>query len=125
MRNLLSPEIDQHRLRTPQVLALYGTYGDHESGQFHIIDKWKRRMVMIASVGYGWEHVSASYQDRCPSWEEMCMVKDMFWEPEDTVVQFHPRESEYISHHPYCLHLWKRVGSEFVLPPSILVGPKK
>ena len=25
---------------------------------------------------------------------------------------------------PYCLHIWKKIGSEFEMPPSILVGFK-
>ena len=28
----------------------------------------------------GWEHVSVSLPDRCPTWEEMCRVKDLFWD---------------------------------------------
>ena len=37
-------------------------------------------IAVIASWGGGWEHVSVSLARRCPTWEEMCMVKDIFWE---------------------------------------------
>jgi len=79
-----------------------------------------------------WEHVSVSLKrkhngsitpiPRCPTWEEMCKVKDLFWDGTDTVVQFHPPESEYVSQHHYCLHLWRKVGENFETPPSIAVG---
>lgn len=69
----------------------------------------------------GWEHVSVSRPDRCPSWEDMCIIKKLFWRDDETVVQFHPKETSYINNHPYCLHLWKKTGEEFELPPEICV----
>ncbi len=79
---------------------------------------------IIASDGAGWEHVSVSLATRCPTWEEMCDVKGLFWEPEDCVAQLHPPQSQYVNCHPFCLHLWRPAnGSFFPLPPSCLVGP--
>lgn len=76
-----------------------------------------------SSDGLGWEHVSISLsKKRCPIWEEMCMVKELFWDKEDAVIQFHPPESEYISMAKYCLHLWRPIGIEFPMPDSIMVG---
>jgi hypothetical protein len=72
----------------------------------------------------GWEHVSVSLIDRTPTWAEMCRIKGLFWDEEDTVVQFHPPKSEYVNCHPYCLHLWRWTGGEFPRPSSTLVGPK-
>lgn len=75
-----------------------------------------------------WKHVSVSRDDsrKPPPWETMCSVKDLFFEPEDWVVQFHPAKSEYVNYHPGCLHLWRYTGTEFKqpTPPSIMVGPK-
>jgi len=71
-----------------------------------------------------WEHVSVSLAHRCPSWEEMCKVKSLFWKPSDCVVQFHPPEEDYVNNHPFCLHLWRWRGGGFPRPPSILVGIK-
>ena len=70
----------------------------------------------------GWEHVSVSLPDRCPTWSEMCKVKALFWDEHDCVVQFHPPRSEYVNQHPYCLHLWRSIDRLFPMPPSILVG---
>jgi len=61
--------------------------------------------------------VSLFESEECPTWEEMCRVKDLFWEKNQTVIQFHPDESEYVNEHPGCLHLWKQVNAEFPLPP--------
>lgn len=54
-----------------------------------------------------WEHVSVSLANRTPTWEEMCMVKRLFWDDSECVIEFHPPRSEYISVHDNCLHLWK------------------
>lgn len=97
-------DIDGHKLK---IMACAGSYEstDHDRTQ-------------------GWDHVSVSSAARCPTWKEMCVVKNWFWEEEDTVVQFHPKKSEYVDNHPNCLHLWKQAGYDYELPPSILVGIK-
>ena len=79
---------------------------------------------VIASDGEGWEHVSVSLPTRCPIWSEMCFIKDMFWNDEDSVIQFHPPKSQYVNCHPFCLHLWRSTTGELILPDSILVGIK-
>lgn len=61
----------------------------------------------IVSDGQSWEHVSVSLGHRTPTWAEMCFIKSVFWDPEDCVIQYHPPESQYVNHHPYCLHLWR------------------
>jgi hypothetical protein len=81
-------------------------------------------VIIIASWGGGWEHVSVSLRRRCPTWDEMCMIKDIFWRDDECAVQYHPTKSEYVNNHPYCLHIWKKMGSEFDTPPSIFVGLK-
>ncbi len=76
----------------------------------------------------GWEHVSVHIMEfgkqRIPTWEEMCVVKDLFWNQEEAVVQFHPPKSEYVNNHPCVLHLWKWTKGEFPRPDSMLVGIK-
>lgn len=103
-----------------------GQMGSDESagnnGCFILKLRYGQSVRTIAGEGLGWEHVSASRVDRCPTWEEMCQIKDMFWDKTDCVVQFHPPESEYVNNHPYCLHLWKPIGIALPMPDSILVG---
>jgi len=75
-----------------------------------------------ASDGLGWEHVSVSLSvKRCPDWDEMCMIKNMFWDEEDCVIQYHPSKSHYVNNHPYVLHLWRPTNDNIPLPPKGLV----
>lgn len=84
-----------------------------------------QRINLIASTGLGWDHVSVSLRFRCPTWDEMSYVKDLFWKGEEPVIQVHPAKTEHVNIHPFCLHLWKpnEEGASILLPPSILVGP--
>ena len=54
----------------------------------------------------------------------MCEIKSMFFEDDEVVMQLHPKKTEYVNNHNYCLHLWKPIGKEIPTPPSILVGIK-
>jgi hypothetical protein len=73
-----------------------------------------------AVQGDVWDHVSVYLESRCPTWDEMCMIKDLFFESEKTVVQYHPPKSEYVNVAKYCLHLWAYKGS-MPRPPKIFV----
>ncbi len=98
--------------------------GEGNNGLFRF-ERYGIIFTVIASDGAGWEHVSVTInKDRCPTWEEMCLVKDMFWSEEDVVVQFHPAKKDYVNNHKYCLHLWKPIGEQIKTPDSILVGYK-
>jgi hypothetical protein len=86
------------------------------------------RLAIIAADGYapiaaGWEHVSVhayrGEQTRTPTWKEMCAVKDIFWDDDDLVVEFHPRRAEYVNTHPHTLHLWRHAA--IPTPPQALV----
>lgn len=63
--------------------------------------------IIFSDEGDSWQHCSVSSEKRCPTWDEMCLVKDTFFEPEDLCIQMHSRKSQYINLHPYCLHMWK------------------
>jgi len=80
------------------------------------------KAMIIFSWGGGWDHVSISYRNRCPSWEEMCAVMDIFFGPDECAVQYHPPEKDYVNRHPYCLHLWKPQGNDMPRPPKWMVG---
>ena len=80
---------------------------------------------VIVSDGLDWEHVSVSLPTRCPTWDEMCRVKALFWDVEDCVMQLHPPESDWVNNHSYCLHLWRPIGLEIPRPPNYLIGVKE
>ena len=94
------------------------SYGNN--GKFYL-NIGKAHLQIIASDGCGWEHVSVSLADRCPTWEEMCKIKDIFWDETDTVIQYHPPKSRYVNIHPYCLHLWRTTDQQIPVPPMPLV----
>jgi hypothetical protein len=97
--------------------ALASSKKNGNNGAFRV-----RGMFVIASDGGGWEHISVSTFGYTPTWDDMCKIKRIFWDAEDLVVQYHPRESEYVNNHPHCLHLWRPINKTLPEPPSIMVG---
>lgn len=100
--------------------------GDNQQGCFNIPRKGRTGSYFfcVVSTGMGWEHVSVSIPSemRCPTWEEMCYIKDIFWEKDQVVVQFHPAEKDYVNRHEHCLHLWRPTDQTFPVPQKIMVG---
>lgn len=95
-------------------------------GMFKIQRTIRTVLYAMASDGLGWEHVSvhcvSEGKERCPTWAEMCFIKDLFWDGDDVAIQYHPRKSEYVNMHPFTLHLWRPVGAELPTPDPLLVG---
>lgn len=123
MKHTLPDKLENGRLRRGH----FGTSStDGPSGAFFVQGPCGCELKIVASGAdeTGWEHVSVSTPRRPPNWQEMCLIKDLFWEPEETVMQLHPPHSEYVNNHAYCLHLWRPVFTNIPLPPSILVGLK-
>jgi hypothetical protein len=98
-------------------------------------------LMVIATDGDGappdqpsfhWEHVSchvkydtgkSGIKERTPSWDEMCLIKELFFDPEERVMQFHPPAAEYVNNHTSVLHLWKPINEiDIAWPDPILVG---
>ena len=111
--------LNRHRLRQGR-LASDKTYGFNGAFAFAVPGE-ARLVCVIASDGLCWQHVSVSFgahNHKIPSWEIMCRVKDLFWEPEDWVVQFHPAKSQSVNFHPGCLHLWRPLAQPLPTPPA-------
>lgn len=116
-----------------QVRIREGDFASEDSDGFNGLFEFflpilSRPIRVIASDGLGWQHVSVSMVGCVlpPSWHVMSQVKDLFWGPDEWVVQFHPPWSEHINNHPGCLHLWKCTdGREQPTPPGITVGIKE
>ena len=75
----------------------------------------------VCSTGGGWDHVSVSQRKRCPSWEEMCIVKDIFFNKNECCVEYHPAAKDYVNLHPNCLHIWKPQNADLPTPPKHFV----
>ena len=87
----------------------------------------QKGMTVIWSYAGGWEHVSIDGKNRMPTWEEMCQLKDMFFDDTECCVEYHPPKSEYVNNVKYCLHIWKPIekySGKLPIPPSIFVGLK-
>lgn len=130
---------EQYRLARPMRNGAYASDPGDLFGVFVLPLPGGRTLKIIACDGaedpttpreaWGWEHVSVSVAERggatrpkLPTWGEMCAVKDLFWEPEDVVVQFHPRRSEHVNF-AEVLHLWRNAMQPFPTPAPFLVGP--
>lgn len=101
--------------------------GDCRNGCFMVpCEETGATLFVIVSDGMGWDHVSVSVKDeeRCPTWEEMCFIKGLWFEPSEVVIQYHPDERDYINLHEYCLHLWRPQKRKLPTPPRTLVGWK-
>lgn len=127
MRDTVPEKLTYSRVRSGN-LGSDDSYG--MNGAFLVPGPCGLSLKIIATDGVeydadNWEHVSVSTKHRVPNWVEMCFVKDLFWDEEEAVMQLHPPKSDYVNHHPFCLHLWRPLNQTIPLPPSILVGPKK
>ena len=115
-------QINRYRVRHG-ALKSDNSYGNN--GRFIIPLRGRHaevvHLTVIASDGLGWDHVSVSLPHRCPEWEEMAYIKDLFWEPNECVVQYHPPADRYVNHHPYALHLWRPQGIEIPVPSLEMV----
>ena len=137
MRSSFSEAVERARVQIPRM----GTRPGDGWGHFlfntttHCRDRPDEIFVMVSTADAdGWtfnkwplpmfDHVSVSIRrsgapfPRCPTWEEMCRVKVLFFGDDETVIQYHPPKSDYVNHHKYCLHLWKPIGVVIPLPPK-------
>ena len=118
MRNLT--HLNEYRIK------YRGCMGNEKNGAFVFrLSGSNLNFVAIASDGAGWDHVSVSTESRCPRWNGMQQVKDLFFEPEEVAMQLHPAKSEYVNNFPYCLHILRPQNTKIPTPPSILVGIKE
>ena len=100
-------------------VAVMGDEGDACNGFLMIKPKG---LAVQFSDGGGWEHVSVSRKSKVPSYEDLCWIKEQFWNNRDTVMQLHVPKKDHVNVHPYCLHLWRPTDQEIPRPPGIMVG---
>ena len=124
---LTYPEVvEKGRERTD---SKFGTNPGERDGLFilRFPGTGQRLLILVGSAqtyaesglkGEPWDHVSISTPNRCPFWDEMCWVKDLFFADEECVVQFHPPKANYVNNHPFVLHLWKPLVGTVPMPPQ-------
>lgn len=114
MKNLHS--LDAYRVERPHFRQ------DEHTGYFKVM-VGQHSFYVIASIDDCgedglWDHISVTpkNQNRCPTWDEMCAIKNMFFEPEEECVEFHPKQSQYINMHKNCLHIWRPITKTLTTP---------
>ena len=106
MRNL--HEIDGYRLKGADIVELYGSTGDGGNGVFELRSSFDGApLLVVASNGDGWDHVSVSCGRRLPTYQDMQDVFRLFFRDDETAMQLHVPPNEHINCHPNCLHLWR------------------
>lgn len=128
MKRLVGNPFDQWRDRSAAVLQRFGTVGDEGNGIFHLTLPSGMKARVLASTGRGWDHLSVTVRakidvpsTRCPTWDEMVFIKRAFFEPHEWAVEYHPPQSQNISVHPFCLHLWRCQYADMPLPEEIQI----
>lgn len=116
MKNL--NELDKYRVKHPfwpQTAT---------SGAFKVFVKQRSFVVLAGIENTGddgmMEHISVTptNQKRCPTWDEMAAIKDMFFDSEEEAIQYFPKRSRYINIHEYCLHIWRPVNGQTLRKPG-------
>lgn len=125
MRNLFDLDPCVQRVTSQRVFDLYGTVGDAGNGCFTVTRRSRGamlRFVVVVSTDDDWEHLSVSLKQRTPTWEEMAWIAELFFYPEERLVQYRPPAAEYVNMHPHCLHWWRSVRLTMPAPDPIAVG---
>ena len=121
MRAEIPAKVEAYRVTRGPMRSIKG-FGFN--GAFLIPYKTRTQSVelsVIVSDGDGWDHVSVSTEHRCPTYSELKYIKCLFFDDAETVVHFYPKKSANINTHPFCLHLWRKQGSEYELPPAYMI----
>lgn len=129
MKKLNTPEFDKLRDRATEA-DVYGHINDGTCGVFNLVSPVDGEHIgVIATCGGGWDHVSVSREDRCPTWHEMEYVKRLFFKEHECAMQLHPPVREYVTgewpgrRSIYTLHLWRPTrGPKIPQPPRFMVG---
>lgn len=118
MRKAPNKKIADYRVRI-------GPLGSADSlgnnGAFEIPTVGDTVLHVIASDQDGWDHVSVSLPDRCPTWTEMDYIRTLFFRGDECVMQLHPPRAKLINDHRHCLHLWRPQTAEIPIPPPNMV----
>jgi len=121
MRDIFTPEFEQHAINHPLVgMPIKGDGGAYLIPYTNKKNKTVFLNVQV-SIGGGWDHVSVSLKNRCPNWFEMDYIKRLFFEEDEIAYQLHVKPEDHINIFRYCLHIWRPQNQEIPLPPVYMV----
>ena len=78
-----------------------------------IYQRQGKRLFFAISWNDEWEHVSLSHGNKIPSWEEICLAKNIFWNDGECVVQYLNECADNT------MHLWRYTSEKIPVPPEI------
>ena len=106
MKNLKKIEL-QHDIIAESFLRMNGIEAETRSEFLTIFED---QIVQITGFNYihnEWERVIVYMHSRCATYDEMCRMKDCFFEKDEIAIQIHPPKSEYVNICEFALHLWR------------------
>ena len=95
---------------------------EYKNGRAKIVQDYDKVLNFMFSWACGFEHLSVSTTVKTPTWEQMCKMKDIFWNEDEVCMQLHPAKENYINNMPYCLHIWRPTNQKIPTPPNLMVG---
>jgi hypothetical protein len=127
MRDLTT--LDRFRFEMPDITVreMTGGYGveevDERRNGFFAFSRDGVVLRVVAASGAGWDHVSVSLVNRCPTWEEMEFIARLFFNDDEVAMQLHVPAADHINRHPFTLHWWRPISKlrKIPLPPKRLV----
>lgn len=122
MRDLTS--LDWARVKRPMLLSDVDSMGDAHNGAFVLrLKPGRARVLVLASDGEDWDHVSVSIRNerRLPTWAEMAYIKRTFFLDDEAAIEIHPPAAQYVNNGEV-LHLWRPQVVALPLPPAYMVG---
>jgi hypothetical protein len=128
MRDLSLPVFEPYRIRSEAMREWFFGVPESTGGAFQLPSglrhgsyKVSHSLRVLAASGGGWDHLSVSCRNRCPTWDEMMLVHRMFFEPTEISAQYCMPASDHVNVHPYVLHLWRPLDAVFPVPPPEFV----
>ena len=80
----------------------HGGYGIFRYGSLR-----NASVIWGRNEGGKYDHVSISPSGRTPTWEELCKVKDTFFNDDEECYQIFPKKREHVNLDKNCLHIWR------------------
>lgn len=117
MRRFPNTRAEPFRVPTPD-----GVDADSEDGFFVVKNHGFREINVVVSTEGGWDLVSVMTRGSSPTWDEMCLVREIFFRDDETAIQYSVPKPERISTHKFALHWWRPHTLELPRPPRELIA---
>lgn len=106
-------------------------------GVYQIPHFWQKRHFLFCKLAIedGWERLAIHLTHvqsrktmmvqkvaRSLTHEELALVKDLFWRPEEVTVIFQPAGTHYIANLEFVSFIWRPIELPLPIPPIVLAG---